>query len=144
MIDQFTRTIRQLFAFGLVGIATLIVDVFVTQISYLAGAPAFVASAIGFLSGFVVNFPLNRKKVFHHGANDRFSFKVQIWSYAGLSVFNLVTTSATVAALTALGVPISVSKILVTVVFFFWNYLVYRFFIFRKNPRIENPQEFFV
>ncbi|MBF1043418.1 MAG: GtrA family protein, partial [Candidatus Nanosynbacter sp.] len=64
----------KIFLFLVVGGITLLID---TSISYILyhniHLPAFLASGIGFLSGFVFNFPVNRKKVFNHSQYDRFS-----------------------------------------------------------------------
>ena len=125
----------KIFLFLVVGGITLLID---TSISYILyhniHLPAFLASGIGFLSGFVFNFPVNRKKVFNHSQYDRFSLKIQITLYTLLSLFNLVATSSILATLVNSNVlDIQWAKVVVTAVFAIWNFLVFNLFIFSKN-----------
>lgn len=129
------KLIVQIFLFGIVGIITLLIDALVTStFYYIAHLPAFMASGIGFLSGFCVNFPLNRKQVFNHSEDDRFSLKTQIYLYTSLSIFNLIATSMTVDVLVSTNMlEIQWAKIVTTVVFAIWNFLVFKLFIFSKK-----------
>ena len=129
------KIVVQIFLFGIVGITTLLVDTLVTSILYyIAHLPAFMASGAGFLSGFCVNFPLNRKQVFNHSEDDRFSLKAQIYLYASLSIFNLIATSMAVDVLVSTNMlEIQWAKIITTVVFAIWNFLVFKLFIFSKK-----------
>ncbi len=125
----------KIFLFLVVGGVTLLID---TSISYILyhniHLPAFLASGIGFLSGFVFNFPVNRKKVFNHSQYDRFSLKIQITLYTLLSLFNLVATSSIIATLVNSNIlDIQWAKVVVTAVFAIWNFLVFNLFIFSKN-----------
>lgn len=133
------KLFSQIFLFGIVGGVTLLVDTSVTYLLYnFAQLPAYLASACGFLSGFLFNFPVNRKQVFRHSENDRFSLKTQIILYASLSAFNLVATSFAVSVLVNLHIlEIQWAKIIVTGVFAIWNFIVFRLFIFSKNK--EQP-----
>ena len=117
------RALTQLILFGIVGLLTLAVDVSITSVVYnIFGLPACIASAVGFLSGFVVNFPLNRKKVFAHSENDKYPLRQQIYFYISLSVFNLLATSTIVDLIVrAEFLQIEHSKILVTAIFAIWN-----------------------
>lgn len=129
------KTLIQLILFGLVGLMTLVVDVGVTSAIYnILGLPAYIASAAGFLSGFVVNFPLNRKKVFTHSENYKHSLRQQIYLYVFLSIFNLLATSAAVDLLVRTGLlQIEYSKMFVTAIFAIWNFLMFKYFIFSKK-----------
>ena len=125
----------KIFLFLVVGGITLLID---TSISYILyhniHLTAFLASGIGFLSGFIFNFPVNRKKVFNHSQYDRFSLKIQITLYTLLSLFNLVATSSIIATLVNSNVlDIQWAKVVVTAVFAIWNFLVFNLFIFSKN-----------
>ena len=133
------KLVVQIFLFGIVGITTLLVDTLVTSISYyIVHLPAFMASGVGFLSGFCVNFPLNRKQVFNHSEDDRFSLKAQIYLYASLSIFNLIATSMAVDVLVSTNMlEIQWAKIITTVVFAVWNFLVFKLFIFSKKVSHE-------
>ena len=137
------KLVVQIFLFGIVGITTLLVDTLVTSILYyIAHLPAFMGSGIGFLSGFCVNFPLNRKQVFNHSEDDRFPLKAQIYLYASLSIFNLIATSVTVDVLVSTNIlEIQWAKIVTTVVFAVWNFLVFKLFIFSKKVSHEERQD---
>ena len=134
------KLIVQILLFGIVGVTTLAVDTLVTSILYyIAKMPAFMASGIGFLSGFCVNFPMNRTQVFNHSKDDRFSLKTQIYLYALLSVFNLIATSMMVDVLVKTNIlEIQWAKIITTVVFAIWNFLVFKLFIFSKKKHDED------
>ena len=125
----------KIFLFLVVGGITLLIDTSISYILYHSiHLPAFLASGIGFLSGFVFNFPVNRKKVFNHSQYDRFSLKIQITLYTLLSLFNLVATSSIIATLVNSNVlDIQWAKVVVTAVFAIWNFLVFNLFIFSKN-----------
>ena len=137
------KLVVQIFLFGIVGITTLLVDTLVTSISYyIVHLPAFMASGVGFLSGFCVNFPLNRKQVFNHSEDDRFSLNAQIYLYASLSIFNLIATSMAVDVLVSTNMlEIQWAKIITTVVFAIWNFLVFKLFIFSKKVSHEEKQD---
>lgn len=134
------KLVMQILLFGIVGVTTLAVDTLVTSILYyIAKMPAFMASGIGFLSGFCVNFPMNRKQVFNHSKDDRFSLKTQIYLYALLSIFNLIATSMMVDVLVKTNIlEIQWAKIITTVVFAIWNFLVFKLFIFSKKKHDED------
>ena len=137
------KLVVQIFLFGIVGITTLLVDTLVTSILYyIVHLPAFMASGVGFLSGFCVNFPLNRKQVFNHSEDDRFSLKAQIYLYASLSIFNLIATSMAVDVLVSTNMlEIQWAKIVTTIVFAIWNFLVFKLFIFSKKVSHEEKQD---
>jgi len=127
--------IKQLLFFGLVGVGSLLIDVTVTTLVYnQAHAPAYVASAIGFLSAFFFNFPLNRKKVFRHSDLDRYAFKTQIALYVALSLFNLAATSGmTDLIVTMEWATIAYAKIIVTAIIAVWNFIILKTVVFSKR-----------
>lgn len=128
------KNITQIVLFLVVGGVTFLIDLAVTTSLYsLLHLPAYLASAIGFLSGFFFNFPMNRKKVFRHSIHDRFGIKQQIGLYALLSLFNLLATSLIVETLVVIGVNIGISKVLVTILIAVWNFLIFKFFVFSKK-----------
>lgn len=126
----------QMTAFLTVGVVTFCID---TGVSYALfhffHLPAYLASAVGFLSGFFFNFPMNRKKVFHHSIDDRFSLKSQIAMYATLSIFNLFMTSLAVEILVHHGQEIQYAKVMVTAVMAVWNFILFKTVIFSKKPQ---------
>lgn len=130
-----TSLIKQVTFFGFVGAVSLLIDVGVTYICFhLLEFPAYIASAIGFLSAFGFNFPMNRKKVFRHTEHDRFGLYAQIIMYVVLSVLNLVITSTLVELMVMIGIEISFAKVVVTALIAVWNFLILKFFIFSKKP----------
>lgn len=129
------KVIKQVVFFGLVGVGSLLIDVVVTTSLYnhLHFAPGL-AGTVGFISAFFFNFPINRKHVFHHSKQDRFSLKTQVALYVALSLFNLLMTGVLMQVLvTSDLLQISVAKIVVTGMMAVWNFLLFKFFIFSKN-----------
>jgi len=139
------KLLKELTYFGIVGGLTFLTDLIVTTALYnLLHFPAFLASGIGFSSGFFFNFPLNRKKVFRHSQDDRYPFRLQIIFYASLSVFNLFATSLITDLLVTTGhLRIAYAKIAVTVLIAVWNFLIFKLFIFskRKNTHTTGLDE---
>lgn len=128
------KLVTQIVFFGFVGGITLLIDVVVTSAMYnLLNLPAYLSSGIGFLSGFFFNFPMNRHKVFKHTNRDKYTLKTQIWFYAGLAIFNLITSSLLVEVFVATEVlRIEYAKILVTAMIAAWNFIIFKTLIFSK------------
>jgi putative flippase GtrA len=137
--------IKQAMMFGVVGVITLLIDLSVTTLFFnVLHFPAFLSSGIGFLSGFFFNFPVNRKRVFKHSKEDRFSLKGQVVLYVALSVFNLTMTSLLVEMLVSINlVTIGYAKLVATAIIAVWNFLLYRYFIFsgKNSDDIPTPIE---
>jgi putative flippase GtrA len=134
-MHKYSKHIKQVIFFGVVGVVTLLIDLAVTTSLYhLLHFPPYLASGIGFLSGFFFNFPMNRKKVFHHSELDRFSLRTQIAQYIGLCIFNLFMTGILTQLLVHSGVEIAIAKILITAVIAVWNFLLFKLYIFSKVP----------
>lgn len=127
--------LKQVVLFGLVGLTTLAIDVVVaTGLYNLLHFPAYLASAIGFLSGFAFNFPVNRNKVFNHSSSDKFSLRQQAVMYALLCVANLIITSVMVEVLVSLDMlSIQYAKTIMTALIAVWNFILFKFVIFSKN-----------
>ncbi|HVV67007.1 MAG TPA: GtrA family protein [Candidatus Saccharimonadales bacterium] len=135
MIHVEKKILRELFFFGIVGVITLLIDVAITTTLYnVVHLPAYLASGIGFLSGFFFNFPMNRKRVFQHDAHDRFSLKTQIVLYAVLTLFNLLATSLLTQFIVSEGwTKIAYAKIMVTALIAVWNFIIFKLVIFSKK-----------
>lgn len=132
---KYKKLITQITLFGTVGVVTLLIDLAVTVSLYrVLNFPAYLASGIGFLSGFFFNFPVNRHKVFNHSKYDRFSLHNQVLMVVSLSLFNLIATSAIVEFIVSNKIiEIQYAKIAVTVMIAVWNFLLFKFFIFSKK-----------
>ena len=138
MIKKHKSLLKQITIFGLIGLVTLGIDIFVSStLFYVLHLPAFLASGIGFLSGFFFNFPMNRKKVFNHSANDRFDLRTQITFYITLCIFNLITTSILVDVMVNANVAIQYAKTIVTLIMAAWNFTLFKTIIFSKKPTEE-------
>jgi putative flippase GtrA len=134
-VTNYKKLVRQILFFGVVGLITLAIDITVTTFLYrYAHFPAFIASAIGFLSGFFFNFPVNRKRVFHHGPHDRFTIHQQVIMYISLSLFNLLATSTLVQILVSTDtLAIQYAKLAVTALIAVWNFIIFKTLIFSKK-----------
>jgi len=120
--------------FLVVGVITLLIDLAVTiALNNLLHFPPYLSSAIGFLSGFVFNFPMNRKKVFKHSKDDRFRLMTQIYFYITLCALNLLITSLFSELLVAAGLYIAYAKLIITAMISIWNFLIFRYFVFSKK-----------
>ncbi len=96
--------------------------------------PAYLAGITGFLSSFFFNFPINRKHVFKHGKNDRFTLKTQTILFISLCVFNILMTGVFMEFLVnVLSVRVGISKVLITGVIAVWNFMLFKLFIFSKS-----------
>lgn len=135
MIKLHQQIIKQVVFFGFVGIVTLLIDVTITKTLYrYVSLPAYLASALGFLSGFFFNFPMNRNRVFKHSSKDRFSLNNQVAMVLSLSLFNLVFTSVFVDSLVRFNMlDIAYAKILATAIIAAWNFAIFKWFIFSKH-----------
>lgn len=135
LVKKYNKLIHQILFFLIVGLITLGIDVFVATTLYnVFNFPAYLASAIGFMSGFFFNFPMNRKKVFHHSDNDKFSLHSQVAMFILLSVFNLLATSVIVELIVSSEITsIQYAKIFVTALIAVWNFILFKLVIFSKK-----------
>jgi|GEM_PF-254509 len=133
-VSKYTNLAKQIASFGAVGFVSLCIDLVVTSILYdLLHLPAYLSSGLGFMSAFFFSFPVSRKKVFRHTSKDRFSLQMQATLYFGLSLCNLVITSALVEFMVANNiVAIQFAKLIVTALIALWNFLIFKFVIFSK------------
>lgn len=127
--------IKQALLFGIVGIATLAIDIVVSSVLFYGlHLPAYIASAAGFLSAFIFNFPVNRKRVFKHSENDKFSLHAQAMMYVVLCVFNLFITSILVDVMVNTDLAqIQYAKVIVTILIAIWNFILFKTVIFSKD-----------
>lgn len=130
----------QFVLFGLIGVGSFLIDVGVTTFLYkIVLLPAYMASALGFLSAFFFNFPLNRKRVFKHTKHDRFRLKSQVLMYLSLSLFNLLFTSYAVDYMVQVtGIKIYWSKVIFTGLIAVWNFVLFKYLIFSKSDTHRN------
>lgn len=128
------NTIKQIILFVIVGVISLVIDTSVTWFLYkIVLVPVAIASIVGFFSAFAFNFPVNRKRVFHHTKNDRYVLNTQIALYATLLLFNAGFTAVAADLLVKAGVGIVATKFLLTALIAIWNFLLFRHVIFSKH-----------
>ncbi len=98
---------------------------------YVIGLPLAVATSIGFISGFLVSFSLNRQWVFPSGPQR--NIRRQVIEYIALLVFNYFFTVWGVSFLNDHGVSPAIGKLGIMALIVCWNYALFRWVIFAKQ-----------
>ncbi len=112
-----------------VGLSAFAADYLVLLITYyLINLPLKVATSLGFFSGFIISFGVNRKWVF--GGNQRKRLWRQIAEYLALLIFNYVFTVWGVSFLNNHSIKPFIGKLLVMGLVMCWNYALFRWIIF--------------
>jgi len=119
---------REILTFIVVGGASTAIDAGGFLLLTWLGVPPVIASAIGFMSAFAVNYSGNSRLVF------RMAARGSLWRYITLVVVNLGLSAGLVALGIALGLPAIVAKGISIVVIAAFNYLVMRLWVFRARP----------
>ncbi|WP_127498024.1 GtrA family protein [Actinoplanes solisilvae] len=118
------------FRFLIVGGTSVVVDAGLLWVLHgVFGLWLSPATALAFLTGFVVNFVLNRQWAFSSSSSDG-RLHHQLARYLALVAANLLVTVLLVKALTALGLMYLIAKILTTAVLSTANYFVSRKYVF--------------
>lgn len=92
------------------------------------------ASATGFMIGFLVGFALNKKIVFTHNKRNRFTLRTQVTLYLMLALLNVVFSASLVRWLVVYGLRIEFVKPCVTILIAGWNYVILGRYIFGNHP----------
>lgn len=95
---------------------------------YLINLPLKLATSLGFFSGFIISFSVNRQWVF--GGKQSKHIARQITEYLILVVFNYLFTVYGVSFLNDHGVKPFIGKILTIGLIMCWNYALFRWIIF--------------
>lgn len=120
-----------------VGLSAFVADYTVLLLSYyLLDLPLKLATSLGFFSGFLISFSVNRQWVF--GGKQRKHLSRQIVEYLILVVFNYLFTVWSVFFLNSHGIKPFIGKVLVMVLVMCWNYALFRWVIFAS--RAEEPE----
>jgi putative flippase GtrA len=98
---------------------------------YIFHLPLFLATSLGFITGFAISFLANRYWVFG-GESEKKNMLRQSAEYVALLAFNYFFTVWTVNFLNTKGIGPSVGKLLVMGLIMCWNYALFRWVIF--NP----------
>lgn len=127
------RTSVQMFRYLFVAIAAFGCD-FITLVALteLANMHYLLAAAIGFSGGLAVNYVLSVRWVF--GARTFTSRRLEFLAFATIGVIGLLMTAGLMWFMTGLlGVYYIISKLIVTAVVFFWNFLARKFLLFNNS-----------
>lgn len=116
-----------------VGLLSAAIDAGVFSIAYALGVAAPVASALGFVAAFGVNYSGNRRLVFRAQHS-----RAALWRYCILVAANLLVTTGLVAGLVQLGIEAHVAKGISMVVAASVNFVALRGWVFRADPLARN------
>jgi len=98
---------------------------------YIVGLPLKLATTIGFFTGFLISFTINKQWVF--AGQQRKRIHRQASEYLALLICNYLFTVYAVNILNNHGLGPAISKILVMALIMCWNYALFRWVIFSKN-----------
>lgn len=121
--------LRQIGAFLVVGGLSAAIDAGVYLLLTWIGVHPVAASAISFMSAFVVNYGGNRRVVFRARGQSG-----TLWRYIVLVIVNLGLSAAFVAAGLAVGLGPITAKIVSIVLIAAINYVAMRYWVFRVRP----------
>lgn len=121
----------QLFRYCFVAVGAFAVDYgsyFLT--SYIIGIPYLIAAVIGFITGTLTNYALSKILVFRGEPKSRTGEIAMVFLIGGLG---LVLLEVGIWFFTErVGVHYLVSKLIMTVIVFGWNFLARKFFMYSK------------
>ena len=120
--------VREVLAFLLVGGTSAAIDAGVFLLLSTIGVHPVLASSIGFMSAFIVNFSGNKKLVFRAR-----SAPGQLWRYIALVVVNLGLSAGIVALGIAVGLHPTIAKIVSLVLIAMFNFVAMRQWVFRDR-----------
>lgn len=92
----------------------------------------YIAAAIGFIGGLLVNYFLTRTFVFNSQASRANSKFGEFMGHCTVGVIGLLLTELILLGGDIISLHYMVSKIIATGIVFFWNYLARKFFVYKK------------
>ncbi len=133
--DKTSNTFIQLFRYGFVGGIAFLVDfVFLFCLTEFVGLPYLVSAAISFILGLVTNYLLSTVWVFNQRVVTNRSKEFIVFSVIGIIGlgFNelIMWFGSSVLPLYYL-----LSKIISTVIVFFWNFFARKYILFNKATK---------
>lgn len=129
--------LREVAAFLVVGGLSAAIDAGVFLLLTALGVHPVLASALGFMSAFIVNYGGNRRLVFRARSHPG-----QLWRYVALVVLNLGLSSGIVAVGIAAGLHPVVAKGISLVLIAIFNFVAMRQWVFRdRSERQAGPHE---
>lgn len=101
---------------------------------YVLRLPLPLSTSIGFVSGLVLSFQINRKWVYGKSGRDRHPIR-QLIEYSLLVALNYIFTVLSINWLNDKGVSPVVSKIIIMALIVIWNYLIFSKLIFTSKEK---------
>jgi putative flippase GtrA len=127
-----------LIKFLLVGGASFAVDLALLVLLHeVLGVDLWIATPVAFIASLVFNFLLQRSFTFR-AQNGR---NVSFLKYVALVVFNVVAIDIIVNAFDFWGLSYAIGKAVATVVTTSWNFVLYKVWIFRREPAKPLPAD---
>lgn len=120
----------------MVGIFAFAIDyLLLLFLYYILNVNLEVATASGFIAGFIISFSANKKWVFGHEKQKKRLHR-QVIEYSALVVFNFVFTVAAVSFMNNHGIRPTIGKLIVMAIIMCWNYVLFRWIIFVHEKEI--------
>lgn len=131
---------ESLLKYIVVGISAVIVDYGSFYILYSKfNAGLVLANSIGFVLGLCASFFLNRIWSFKSSGYSKKAAH-QLAAYLTLAVVNLVVTNLLIVGMVKLGIPALIAKLIAIAMTTIWNYLLFKFIIFKADDSANNSQ----
>lgn len=126
-------TIVQLFRYGFVGGAAFLVDYGALYIlTEFAGFHYLLSATIAFILGLLTNYLLSISWVFNNGKMSNRLLEFLVFALIGVIGLGLNTIIMYIST-DLLGVHYMISKIISTVLVFFWNFFARKFILFKSK-----------
>lgn len=122
------------------GIVALIYLITTTVLADIVGLPFQVALAIGFCTGLMAHFTLQRMFVWSHAEEFALPMRHQARRYLTVAAIQYGVTAGSTSLLpSALGVPTEIVYVVTMTVIISVNFLVFRHGIFHAKPSVVDP-----
>lgn len=134
-ISNYSKVIKYLLTGGL----AFVIDYLLLIVCfYVLSLPLWTATTLGYLGGLCVSFFINRTWVFGMNGKQR-KMTRQLVEYVILLLFNYVFTVFAIRISDSIGITPAISKIVITILIAFWNYIIFNKVIFSQNKDKLSP-----
>ena len=139
LITKLFSKFRRVIAYGIVGCINTAVDFVVFTMMFSAvGLDLKLSQGIGYISGVLTSFILNRSLAFKDGSNRA---GVQFVRFIVVNAVSFLVSTNLIAWLAAQGINEYVAKVLVTAVVMIINYFGYKILVFGvKEKNVEDEE----
>lgn len=129
--EKFEETFKQFFIYLIVGgLATIVEWVAFYGLNYKVGINYMVATALAFVVSTFANWAFGRLLLFHGKYN---IFKELARIYAASIIGLLINLCIMWVGVNKIMLPAMIAKVIATGVAFFWNFIIRKFFIYKKQ-----------